>query len=287
MKNLNLVLILGALAREPELRYTPSGVAVLEMTIAGERTVTGANGQERSLPFYETVQALGKTAEAIAERRYTAGTPVMVEGQLDYTQWTSLEGVKMSAVRTRLTGTMREVQTGFAVVTDSGGGQRLQGGMSEVRVTGNLSGDAELRYTPSGDAVLGLRLAINEKYNDRQGQPQEKTHWVDVTLWRDLAEAHQHLKKGDIVYVEGAFMDENWTDRDGNKRRTKKIEATRVVTFARSTSSRPNAVRTPAREPVLAGAAGGPPATTRAQSGGLDIDQGVDDFPPEERDRPF
>ena len=35
--------------------------------------------------------------------------------------------------------------------------------------------------------VLGLGLAVNETWNDRQGQRQEKTHWIDATLWRDLA----------------------------------------------------------------------------------------------------
>ncbi|GAA5533885.1 single-stranded DNA-binding protein [Deinococcus aluminii] len=292
MKNLNAVLILGALAREGELRYTPSGTAVLDLTVAGERTVTGADGKDRTIPFYENVQALGKTAEAIAERGYTAGTVLLVQGQLDYSQWTDDQGVKRSMLRTRLTGVCREVAGEAQLVQDGGGNQRLAGGLNQVEVTGNLAADAELRYTPAGDAVLELRLGVNEKYKDRQNQMQEKTHWVTVTLWREQAERAADLKKGDAVYVQGALVDDTWTDRDGNKRRSKKVEASLCVPLARSGNGNGNA--RPAREPVAAAQPARAAARTTLQaapapqrSGGLDIDQGLDDFPPEERDLPF
>lgn len=289
MKNLNTVLILGALAREGELRYTPSGTAVLDLTVAGERTVTGADGQDRTIPFYENVQALGKTAEAIAERGYTAGTALLIQGQLDYSQWTDEQGVKRSMLRTRLTGVCREVAGEAQLMTDGGGNQRLGGGLNEVELTGNLAADAELRYTPAGDAVLELRLGVNEKYKDRQGKLQEKTHWVTVTLWREQATSAAGLKKGDAVYVQGALVDDTWTDREGNKRRTKKVEASLCVPLARSG----NGNARPAREPVAAAQPAPAAARTTRQaapatqrSGGLDIDQGLD-FPDEERDLPF
>lgn len=277
MKNLNLILLAGALARNPELRYTPSGTAVLEMTVAGERRVTGADGRERTIPFYENVQAIGKVAEALAERNYVQGTPVMVEGQLEYSEWEATEGGKRSMLRTRITGAMRELAGAPDVIHDAGGNARLAGGLNEVTFTGNVVADADLRYTPAGDAVLELRCAISERYRDRQNQPQEKTHWVSVTLWRDLAEAHKDLKKGDPIHVQGALVDEAWTDREGNKRRTKKVEASRVIALARSASAstaRPATPRPEATKPA-------------ARQGGLDIDQGLDDFPPQEEDLPF
>ncbi|MDL2342858.1 single-stranded DNA-binding protein [Deinococcus sp. MIMF12] len=285
--NRNLVLLIGALARTPELRYTPSGTAVLDMTIAGERSVIGADGKSHTIPFYENVQALGKVAEAIVARGYEQGTALMVEGQLDYSTWSTPEGEKRSMLRTKVTGSVRQIAGEPSLVTDAGGNVRLAGGMSQVEFTGNLSADVEVRYTPAGDAVADLRMAVNERYRDRQNQPQEKTHWVTVTVWREQAEAVANLRKGDAVFVQGALIDESWSDRDGNKRRQKKVEASLVVALARSATSGEGNARTPARAAQPQRERAAATAAPAARSGGLDIDQGVDDFPAEEADLPF
>ncbi|BDP44797.1 single-stranded DNA-binding protein (plasmid) [Deinococcus aetherius] len=291
---MNKVLIIAALARDPELRYTPGGTAVLDLTLAGERHITGSDGRAHVIPFYENGQALGKYAEHLAERGYQAGDVLVADGQLDYSQWEAPEGGKRSALRVRVTGTVRQADGDFEIAQDGRGGQRLRGGLNRATVIGNVSADPELRYTPAGDAVLGLRLGVNEKYKDRQGQAQEKTHWVDVTLWRDLALAHQGLRKGDPVLVEGALVDESWTDRDGNRRRTKKVEADSVVPLSRGAGTGTSGTPAPAREQRQPVAASGTraassqnaaPAPTR--SGGLDIDQGLEDFPPDEEPLPF
>jgi single-strand DNA-binding protein len=109
------------------------------------------------------------------------------------------------------------------------------------------------------------------------------------------------LKKGDPVLVQGRLVNEAWTDREGQKRNSTKVEATRVEALSRgaatgSAAATPAGPRTqtassPARpQPTSAGASraqGSRAATTGTRSGGLDIDQGLDDFPPEEEDLPF
>ena len=67
-RGMNHVYLIGALARDPELRYTPSGTAVFEATIAGEDHIIGNDGRERKLPWYHRVSILGKPAEWQAER---------------------------------------------------------------------------------------------------------------------------------------------------------------------------------------------------------------------------
>ncbi|AFD27499.1 single-stranded DNA-binding protein [Deinococcus gobiensis] len=290
---MNHVFLIGALARDPELRYTPSGTAVFEATVAGEDHIVGNDGRERKLPWYHRVSILGKPAEWQAERNLKGGDAVMVEGNLEYSQWEAPEGGKRSMVRVKA---MRMEQLGYTpeLVQDAGGGVRMSGGMNEVVLVGNVTRDPELRYTPAGDAVLALGLAVNETWNDRQGQKQEKTHWIDVTLWRDLAERMKELKKGDPVLVQGRLVNEAWTDRDGNKRNTTKLEGARVEPLARGTGTAAPARQS--REPVAAGApasrghTAAPPSVARPappRSGGLDIDQGLDNFPPEEEDLPF
>ena len=294
-RGMNHVYLIGALARDPELRYTPSGTAVFEATIAGEDHVIGNDGRERKLPWYHRVSILGKPAEWQAERNLKGGDAVMVEGSLEYSQLEAPEGGKRSMVRVKA---LRMEQLGYApeLVQDAGGGVRMGSGMNEVILIGNVTRDPELRYTPAGDAVLGLGLAVNETWNDRQGQRQEKTHWIDVTLWRDLAEAHKDLKKGDPVVVQGRLVNEAWTDREGNKRNSTKVEATRVESLSRGAApGQSGYAASPAAPRQTTGSTARPQgnsgyqqrATTGNRSGGLDIDQGLDDFPPEEEDLPF
>ena len=277
---MNKVLIMAALVRIPELTYTPSGLAIFSATVAGEQAVIDQHGETRNIPFYAPVQVMGKYAENLAERSLQAGDVLVIDGQIDYSQW-ERDGVKASAIRTKITGGVRQAGGDFELVTDAAGGVRLKGGFSRVSVIGNLAADAELRYTPGGDAVAELRLAVNEKWKDRNGQPQEKVHWIKTVLWRDLAVQYGTLKKGDSVLVEGHYSDSAWTDKEGNKRKETRLEAEMVVALKRSavTGAAPTASAKP-RELVAAGSRG------QAAPGGLDIDQGLSDFPSEE-DLPF
>ncbi|MBB6098933.1 single-strand DNA-binding protein [Deinobacterium chartae] len=283
-RGMNHVYLVGALARDPELRYTAGGVAVCEVTVAGEDLVIGSDGRERRLPWYHRVSLMGKPAESVAEQ-YKAGDAVMVEGSLEYRAWETPEGQKRSAVNIK--GLRVEgVQRSDELVRDAGGGVRLPNGLNHAVLVGNLTRDPELRYTPGGDAVLGVGLAVNESWKGRDGNWQERTHWLDVTLWRELAEATAQLKKGDPLMVLGRVTNESWTDREGNKRISTKVEATRVEALTRGPSAPGGAVTTPA---ASRGAYGNAPAAAKAagsRSSGLDIDEGLHDFPPEE-DLPF
>lgn len=303
-RGMNHVFLIGALARDPELRYTGSGLAVFEATVAGEDRVVGNDGRERNIPWYHRVSILGKPAEWQSERGLKAGDAVMVEGALEYRQWEAPEGGKRSAVNVKA---LRMEQLGYQpeLIQDAGGGVRMSGAMNEVMVVGNITRDPELRYTQTGDAVLSLSIAVNENYQDRQGQRQEKVHYVDSTLWRELAEAMKDMRKGDAVLLVGRLVNESWQDKDGNKRNSTRIEATRVEALARGAAPgqqtgyaaatpavpRPQTASSSAR-PQQSGYGNGPSqparaANTGSRSGGLDIDQGLDDFPPEEDDLPF
>lgn len=301
-RGMNHVFLIGALARDPELRYTGSGMAVFEATVAGEDRIIGNDGRERNLPWYHRVSILGKPAEWQAERNLKGGDAVLVEGTLEFRQWEAPEGGKRSAVNVKALR-MEQLGTQPELVQDAGGGVRMSGAMNEVMVVGNVTRDPEIRYTPAGDAVLSLSVAVNEQYQDRQGQRQEKVHYIDATLWRDLAENMKELRRGDPVMIMGRLVNEGWTDKDGNKRNSTRVEATRVEALSRgagqanaSSAATPAAPRTQTASSAARPQAGGygnsqgqpsRAANTGSRSGGLDIDQGLDDFPPEEDDLPF
>ena len=94
--------------------------------------------------------------------------------------------------------------------------------LNKVMLIGNLTRDPELRYTPSGKAVADISLAINRVWNNEQGQKQEDTIFVDVTLWGRQAElAQQYLSKGRCAYIEGRLQMDTWDDKETGKKRSK------------------------------------------------------------------
>jgi single-strand DNA-binding protein len=94
--------------------------------------------------------------------------------------------------------------------------------LNKVMLIGNLTRDPELRYTPKGTAVADISLAINRVWNNDQGQKQEETTFVDVTLWGRQAElAQQYLGKGRSAYIEGRLQMDTWDDKETGKKRSK------------------------------------------------------------------
>jgi single-strand DNA-binding protein len=82
-------------------------------------------------------------------------------------------------------------------------------------IVGNLGRDPEMRYTPSGQAVTNLSVAVGESYTDGAGQKVERTTWFKVAVWGKQAEAcNTYLKKGSKVLVEGRLVG----DEKGNPR---------------------------------------------------------------------
>ena len=61
--------------------------------------------------------------------------------------------------------------------------------LNKVMVIGNLGQDAEAKYTSTGTAVANMSVAVNEKWKDKDGSPQERTEWVRVVIWGRTAEA--------------------------------------------------------------------------------------------------
>jgi single-strand DNA-binding protein len=131
--------------------------------------------------------------------------------------------------------------------------------VNKVILVGNLGRDPELRYTAGGQPVASFSVATNERWNDREGKPQERTEWHRIVVWGKQAEnCANHLHKGRTVYVEGRLQTREWEDREGQKRQTTEIVAQTVQFLDRREGGREapgrgagapaSAAPTPARE---------------------------------------
>lgn len=99
--------------------------------------------------------------------------------------------------------------------------------VNKVILVGHLGKDPETRYLPNGDQTTTITLATSDTWKDKQtGEKKEATEWHRVVFWRKLAEiAGQYLKKGALVYVEGALKTRKWQDKNGQDRYTTEIVA--------------------------------------------------------------
>ena len=95
-------------------------------------------------------------------------------------------------------------------------------GVNKVILVGNLGKDPEVRYMPNGSAVANFTVATSESWKDQQGQPQERTEWHNIVMYRRLAEvAGEYLKKGAKVYIEGKLQTSKWQDQSTGQDRYK------------------------------------------------------------------
>ena len=99
-----------------------------------------------------------------------------------------------------------------------------------VTVVGNLTREPELRYTPSGQAVCRLGVAVNRRWQNRQtNEWEEQVSFFNVTAWAQLAEnVGECLTKGTRVVVTGRLEQRSWETENGEKRSVVEIVADEV-----------------------------------------------------------
>ncbi len=101
--------------------------------------------------------------------------------------------------------------------------------LNKVILIGRLTQDPELRYTPSGMQVASFTLALNRRYNNRQGEKVDETTFIDIVVWQKLAElCANYLGKGRLVAVEGRLQSRSYEDKQGVRRKVVEVVATDV-----------------------------------------------------------
>lgn len=98
MANLNKVMLIGNLTRDPESKFLPSGMTVCELGMAINRHFTDQSGEKREQTCFVDLTAFGRQAETLA-KYMKKGRPLYVEGRLDFQTWESKEGQKRSKLK--------------------------------------------------------------------------------------------------------------------------------------------------------------------------------------------
>jgi single-strand DNA-binding protein len=94
--------------------------------------------------------------------------------------------------------------------------------VNKVILLGNVGKDPEIRSTPSGTLVATFGLATSDRFQDAQGNWQDRTEWHNLVAFKRTAEIiRDYVKKGSKLYVEGSLRTSNWEDKETKVKRYK------------------------------------------------------------------
>ena len=101
--------------------------------------------------------------------------------------------------------------------------------INHLTISGNLTRDPEMRTVGADKSVTSFTIASNSKYKAADGEQREEVTFCDVEAWGRQGEiAAQYLTKGATVIVEGRIKQDNWQDKEGQKRSKLKLVADKV-----------------------------------------------------------
>ncbi len=100
--------------------------------------------------------------------------------------------------------------------------------VNKVFLLGNVGKDPEIRSTPSGVMVATFGLATSDRYQDAQGNWQDRTEWHNLKAFKRNAEVvRDYVKKGSKLFVEGKITTNSWDDKESGQKRYR----TEIVVF--------------------------------------------------------
>jgi single-strand DNA-binding protein len=100
--------------------------------------------------------------------------------------------------------------------------------LNKIFIMGRLTRDPELRRTQTGTPVASFSLAVDRDFKDKS-TGERTTDFIDVVAWRQTGEfVSRYFTKGRMAVVEGRLQIRDWTDKDGNKRRSAEVVADQV-----------------------------------------------------------
>ena len=115
--------------------------------------------------------------------------------------------------------------------------------LNHITIMGRLTRDPELRRTGSGIAVASFTVAVDRDFSGKDSE--KETDFIDCVAWRNTGEfVSKYFTKGRMIVVSGRLQIRQWTDKDGNKRKTTEVTCDAVELLS---SKRNNETNNPAQ----------------------------------------
>ncbi len=144
--NINRVVLVGNLTRDPELRQTPSGTAVCKLRIAvNTRQKNNETGEWGDKPNYFDVTVWGNQGESCAQF-LSKGRPVAVDGRLDWREWEAQDGQKRQAVEIIADTVQFLGSRGDSPGGEAGGNQFVPAGAAAERADFPAAADDDIPF---------------------------------------------------------------------------------------------------------------------------------------------
>ena len=227
MAGINKIILIGNLEADPEVRYTPSGTAVANFSMATVENWSDRDGQTQSRKGWHRIVAWRRLGEICGEY-LRKGSQCYMEGRLQTKSWEDQDGNKR--------WTTEVIAQTMQMLGSAGGDQdeqfsdgplsapvtAEQSGVNKVILVGRLGNDPEVKQIPSGSTVANFSVATSEEWKDKNsGEKQERTEWHRIVAWDKLGQTcGDSLHKGTQIYLEGRLQTRSWEGQDGNKRWT-------------------------------------------------------------------
>ncbi len=243
MFSLNRVEIIGYQTQPVTLRKTPGGISVTDLNVVVPYAFQSNKGDVIQGKSFHTVTVWGSMAD-IAGQYVRAGSQLYLSGRLQTDSWDD-EKTKEKRSKTKIVAMdliMLDPKDGQGEAPASA--DSLLSYLNRAEVIGNVTRDPEMRTTVSGQSVLTIGIATNEKWKDKaSGEMKERAEFHNVVIWGDLAKAVQSsVRKGQRLFAAGRVQTRTWETKEGQKRATTEIIADAVTLLGMRNADAINAI---------------------------------------------
>jgi single-strand DNA-binding protein len=228
MFSLNRVHIIGYQTQPVNVRKTPGGTSVTDLNIVVPYAFKSEKGEELKGKSFHVVTVWGAMAE-FAGQFLKVGSQLFVAGRLQTDTWEDAQSHEKRSKTKLVAMDMIFLDPKSGQMETPHGAGNILTCLNRADLIGHVTKDPEMRTTTSGQQVLTLGVATNDRWTDKAGQKQERSEFHNVVIWGGLAESvGRHIKKGNRVFVSGRVQTRSWETQAGAKRYTTEIVAESV-----------------------------------------------------------
>lgn len=238
MFSLNRISLIGYQTQPVTVRQTPGGTSVTDLNLVVPITFRSDAGEMLSGKSFHTVTVWGALAD-VCGQFVKPGAQMFIGGRLQTDSWDDEQtGEKRSKTKI-VAAEMILLDPKSGQMDPPSNAKNILSACNRADIIGNVTKDPEMRTTTSGQKVLTIGVATNDRWKDKaSGEMKEKSEFHNIVVWGDLAEeVASSVKKGNRVFVSGRVQTRSWETQAGAKRYTTEIIAENLSLLGVSNSA--------------------------------------------------